>query len=355
MANKKISQLAGTLPREIVSGEYLFPAAAGNAGAGYETKKITAQEIAEFVFTGYGGVGFPATQLSGTKNVYLNNSNWINSTATQPPNYGFLMLRTSDGLLTTGSGIGTPVDGDNLGDHTATQSLNMQGNDITSADDINFQSSTSRISRYNTNNENLLVKAHSELTLQANKHVFISGDALSLASIPISGAIDASLGITFTGGNVEIDPANKLIVNEIDVVGGTATNDSGVLTIRGASRHDPYDINSLYTPDEDASVYWNESNIQFAQVDGSLTAPKYDFRTITHGQTLTMYVEHTAAANTQTVIPAFVSGSESAPSNVVLWGGTGGPPFLAANRTNVYTFAGYNGVIFASAITGYVY
>ena len=42
MANKKISQLAGTLPKEIVSGSYLFVSSAGNAGVGYETKKITA-------------------------------------------------------------------------------------------------------------------------------------------------------------------------------------------------------------------------------------------------------------------------------------------------------------------------
>ena len=42
MANKKISQLAGTVPTEIVSGSYLFASAVGNLGVGYETKKITA-------------------------------------------------------------------------------------------------------------------------------------------------------------------------------------------------------------------------------------------------------------------------------------------------------------------------
>ena len=216
MANKKISQLAGTVPNEIVSGSYLFASAAGNVGVGYETKKITAQQIAEYVFTGAEGTSvFQPPNFREQKTFTLTIVIGLIVPPRSPPNYGFLMLRTSDGLLTTGSGIGTPVDGDNLGDHTATQPLNMQGNDITSADDIRFENGGAYTRIYNgaksaSHPENLMMQAGNELTLKGNKHVLISGDALSLASIPISGAIDASLGITFTGGNIEVDPAHKL-------------------------------------------------------------------------------------------------------------------------------------------------
>ena len=60
-----------------------------------------------------------------------------------------------------------------------------------------------------------------------------------------------------------------------------------------------------------------------------------------------MYVDNNHNA---TVIPSFTSGS------TVKWGGpSGGPPHLVTLRTNVYTFVCYDGVIFASAITGYAY
>ena len=355
MANKKISQLAGTLPREIVSGDYLFPAAAGNAGAGYETKKITAQEIAEFVFTGYGGVGFPATQLSGTKDVYLNNSNWINSTATQPPNYGFLMLRTSDGLLTTGSGIGTPVDGDNLGDHTATQSLNMANNDIIGAEDIRFyQSAHSIIAKGVGSNDNLTVKAGNELTLMANKHVLISGDALSVATTPISG------DVTITGGNLEIDRAHKLIVNEITTYGTdtAAGGDPPVISISGAAAFESIDATDGLG-DED--IYWSASNIQYVVSDDG-NNPTYGFTNVRDGQTLTLYVQNTHAS---TVTPAFnLAGNATvnypAPTvSKIVWGtdevGATGVPPLVGKKTNVYTFVNIKTGVFASAVTGYVY
>ena len=351
MANKKISQLAGTLPREIVSGEYLFPAAAGNAGAGYETKKITAQEIAEFVFTGYGGVGFPATQLSGTKDVYLNNSNWINSTATQPPNYGFLMLRTSDGLLTTGSGIGTPVDGDNLGDHTATQSLNMANNDIIGAEDIRFyQSAHSIIAKGVGSSDNLTVKAGNELTLMAMKHVLISGDALSVATTPISG------DVTITGGNLEIDPGNKLIVNEITTYGtdNPAGSDPPFISISGAAAFESFDAT-----DVSEDIYWDESNIQYIVNDNGIN-PSYDFTNVRDGQTLTLYVQNT---HSTAVTPAFTLAGNATLNYLspivtkVCWGGEfdGSPPALAEKTTNVYTFVNIKTGIFASAVTGYVY
>ncbi len=344
MANKKISQLAGTLPREIVSGEYLFPAAAGNASAGYETKKITAQEIAEFVFTGYGGAGFPATQLSGTKNVYLNNSNYIDSTAAQPPSYGFLMLRTSDGLLTTGSGIGTPVDGDNLGDHTATEALNMNNNDIINADDIRFyQSSQSIIAKGVGNDENLVVKAGNELTLKGNTHVLISGLGLDLASIPISGAVTFSGDITVTGANLEIDPGNRLIANEITITKSPGFS-SGTLSIEGASYHLPNKA-----PDNGGDIFWDYSNIQYCVCDDEVDVD-YEFNGVVNGQTLTLYVKNPEGTE---MTPTFIH-TDQVP---VIWGAEYGntAPAIAANKTNLYTFVRINTGIFASAVTGYVY
>tara|TARA_R110002020_G_scaffold430235_1_gene639897 strand:+ start:2615 stop:3652 length:1038 start_codon:yes stop_codon:yes gene_type:complete len=345
MANKKISQLAGTVPNEIVSGSYLFASAAGNVGVGYETKKITAQQIAEYVFTGAeGNLGFPATQLSGTKDVYLNNSNWVNSTATQPPNYGFLMLRTSDGLLTTGSGIGTPVDGDNLGDHTATQALNMANNDINNVDDIRFyQSAHSIIAKGVGNNDNLHVKAGNELALEGTTHVRISGLGLDLATIPISG------NVTVTGGNLEIDPANKLIANEITITKDPGIS-SGVLSIEGASYH----ITNA-GPTNGGDIFWDYSNIQYCVCNNGSNAT-YDFNGVADGQTVTLYIQNPAAT---AMTPSFTH-TEAVP---VVWGSeirdgsaySNSPPILAPKKTNIYTFVRINTGIFASAVTGYVY
>ena len=337
MANKKISQLAGTVPNEIVSGSYLFASAAGNVGVGYETKKITAQQIAEYVFTGAeGNLGFPATQLSGTKDVYLNNSNWVNSTATQPPNYGFLMLRTSDGLLTTGSGIGTPVDGDNLGDHTATQALNMANNDINNVDDIRFyQSAHSIIAKGVGNDDNLTIKAGNELTIEGTTHVRISGLGLDLATIPISG------NVTVTGGNLEIDPGNKLIVNEIQATG--RVGDYASLNIKGAIHTLPNYVLDLGNP---RGLDWAVSNIAYSSMSSDTT---FNFVSVSDGQTLTMYVENSSSSDPRTA--TFASGS------AVVWGAeySNTAPAIAANKTNLYTFVRINTGIFASAVTGYVY
>jgi len=329
MANKKISQLAGTVPNEIVSGSYLFASAAGNVGIGYETKKITAQQIAEYAFTGAEGeLGFPATQLSGTKNIYFNNSNWVNSTSAQPPSFGYLMLRTTDGLLTTGSGIATPVDGDNLGDHTATEPLNMANNDINNVDDIRFyQSAHSIIAKGVGSNDNLTVKAGNELTLMAMKHVLISGDALSVATTPIS-------------GNLEIDPANKLIVNEIQATGAGGL-DKATLRIDGALSSVP---NSVL--DNNSNLNWSVSNIQYERINQNTTI---NFHNVTDGQTLTMYVENYHTTNPFTA--TFSSG------DAVVWGAEfdNSSPVIAQNKTNVYTFVRIHTGIFASAVTGYVH
>ena len=66
--------------------------------------------------------------------------------------------------------------------------------------------------------------------------------------------------LCITGGNVEIDPANKLIVNEITITKDPGFSIGGVLSIEGASYHDPNraDYNG-------GDVYWDYSNIQFCE------------------------------------------------------------------------------------------
>ena len=250
MANKKISQLAGTLPKEIVSGSYLFASAAGNAGAGYETKKITAQEIAEYVFTGDTGGGFPATQLSGTKNVYFNKSDW--NAAGVGENFPYLQVDLNDGgRLVTGSGIVVPEIGDNMGNCVATTTLNMQNKNITGVHSVNFYGMQNSLIQYNNNigyMGDIKVQAAQDLTLSGFRHVSISGQGLDLASTPISG------DVTITGGNLEIDRAHKLIVNEITTYGTdtAAGSDPPVIHISGAAAFKSIDatddiVNDIYS------------------------------------------------------------------------------------------------------------
>jgi hypothetical protein len=357
MANKKISQLAGTVPNEIVSGSYLFASAAGNVGVGYETKKITAQQIAEYVFTGSEGeLGFPASQLSGTKDVYFNKSAWTSASAvvTQNP---YLQVRQSDGLLVTGSGIANAVGGDNMGNCVATTQVNLQGNDLINTDDIRFENAPNSIiynrAKSPSDRDDLMIKAGNELTLEGTTHVRISGLGLDLASIPISGAIDASLGITFTGGNIEVDPAHKLIANEIIVTGG-GVGDSGALVIYGSSRHEPSKVqDSLSSTIE---VLWSESNIQYDTISAGLGNLTYQFTEVEDGQTLTMYVENISTTTPYTA--KFTSGTYGPDTaGSVVWGAeyNNTAPKIAENKANVYTFVRINTGIFASAVTGYVY
>jgi len=348
MANKKISQLAGTVPNEIVSGSYLFASAAGNVGVGYETKKITAQQIAEYVFTGAeGGLGFPATQLSGTKDVYFNKSAWTSASTvvTQNP---YLQVRQSDGLLVTGSGIANAVGGDNMGNCVATTQVNLQGNDLINTDDIRFENAPNSIiynrAKSPSDPDDLMIKAGAELTVQGTTYVRVSGLGLDLASIPISG------DVTITGGNLEIDPGNKLIVNEISGYRAAGDSDDALITIEGSSRHVPYNFSSAGT----VVINWQDSNIQYTS---SAIATNIDFTNVADGQTLTLYWENTNT-DTTSITPKFRSGEYGTDSaGAVRWGGdfSHTAPAVAPSKTNVYTFARMNTGIFASAVTGYVY
>lgn len=331
MANKKISQLSEA--GNVGAGDF-FPVATSAGGGSFSTKKCETETLANYVLSpipsAISQVGF-----TGNNELYVKKNNWTNASNQSVQSFPFLQVRASDGLLVTGSGVA--FDSTSVPwDYNAASSIDMQGNDINDLDDISFQSSNSTIARQ-TNVQDLLIKAGRDLTLSGVRHVSVSGQALDLASTPISG------NVTVTGGNLEVDPGNKLIVNEIKVAKGTATNDSGNLVIEGASRHEPYNIDGFGT------VYWHESNVQYDTVNTA--SPQFDFEGAGNGQTLTMYIENTSSSVVST--PTFISGFTN--PNPILWGGTGGPPHIEPNRTNVYTFICINTGIFASAITGYVY
>ena len=332
MANKKISQLTSATSVEAAD---LFPIAE-SAGGSYTTKKCTPANLAEFSLN-----PIAATQVSGLdKNVYLNNSSWNEAsvTVTQNP---YLQVRQTDGLLVTGSGIGNAVGGDNMGNCVVTTTLNIQGNPVTGAKDIGFGNvgaGRSYIDSTISYGTDLKVFGWQDLTLSGNRHVNISGQAIDVASTPFSG------NVTITGGNLEIDPGNKLIVNEISGkrAGGS---DDALLSIEGSSRHVPY----AFSP-AGSTVNWQDSNIQYA---GSTSAGNVDFTNVADGQTLTLYWENTRTDSTN-ITPNFRSGVAV---NAVRWAGefSNTAPTVAPSKTNVYTFVRINTGIFASAVTGYVY
>jgi len=341
MANKKISQL--TEVGNVGAGD-LF-AVSVPAGGPYITKSCEPKAIATYALNPVPSA-IPTIGFTGTQNVFFDKSNWIDTTAAagDAGTHAYIMVNKGNGQLTTGSGIANPVGGDNMGNCTATTDLNLQNNDVINTNEIYFGGGNTVSTRieYNLPNpatKNLKIQAEDDLTLSGVRHVNISGQALDLVNTPISG------DVTITGGDLEIDPGNKLIVNEIKVARGTTNQDSGSLVIEGASRHEPYNMEypGVWV------VYWNESNIQYDTV--STAVAQYDFFNAGNGQTLTMYLKNTH--NSVVSTPTFVSGSTT--PNPILWGGTGGPPQLEPNRTNVYTFVCVNTGIFASAITGYEY
>jgi|GEM_PF-3517351 hypothetical protein len=335
MANKKISQLVGMGAGETVSGFYLLPVGAGPNGGPYVTKKITTKELADFIFTGDNStyVGFPATTLSGVnKEIYFNNddANWntASNVVTQNP---YLQVRASDGLLVTGSGIGAAVGGDNMGNCVATTTLNMQNNSITNVASLFFNTTASTV--LDEDGQNLVMQAARDMTVSGIRHVHISGQALSLASTPISGDVNISRGLNFQGGDVSITNNST----------GTLTVDNIVLN--KTSKHEVYSVGA-----SDTEIDWSESNIQKSS-DGSTI--NYYFTNAAQGQTLTMYIDNSSTS--QSIIPTFASGAADQNPNSVLWGGTGGPPHIDTHRTNVYTFICIETGIFASAVTGYEY
>tara|TARA_R110000765_G_scaffold181927_2_gene287916 strand:- start:379 stop:1335 length:957 start_codon:yes stop_codon:yes gene_type:complete len=318
MANKKISQL--TEVGNVGAGD-LF-AVSVPAGGPYITKSCEPKAIATYALNPVPS-DIPTIGFTGTQNVFFDKSNWIDTS--DAGTHAFVMVNKDNGQLTTGSGIGVVANGDNMGDCKATQNVNMQNNSIINIASLFFNQTASTV--LDEDGTNLVVQAAQDLTVSGIRHVSISGQALDLASTPISGDMNISRGLNLQGGDVSITNNST----------GTLTVDN--IVIDKTSRHLPYNT--------DVSVDWEDSNIQYDTVDPANL--NYTFSNVRDGQTVTMYIENTNVTTTYT--PAFASGTP----NTVLWGGTGGPPHVAPNRTNVYTFAAIHTGIFASAITGYEY
>jgi hypothetical protein len=345
MANKKITQLDTVDSAIGIGSESMFPVASGSPTDTYLTSKVASVDIAKYVLNPMpvgGSTDLSSIGFTGSSNIKFKKTNWENASTDVAVN-PYLQVRLDDGQLITGSGVAVPAAlGDNMGNCTATTDLDLANYDVINTDDIYFgggDTVSTRIEYEAPGVKDLKVQAERDLTLSGIRHVKISGQALDLVNTPISG------DVTFTGGNVTVDPSKVLFVNEINSYIGTSADDKAVLSISGAARFftNEADVGGLGEVDID----WKDSNIQYDAVDPSNL--NYVFSNVRDGQTVTMYIENTNPTTTYT--PAFTSGTP----NTVLWGGTGGPPHVAPHRTNVYTFAAIHTGIFASAITGYEY
>jgi hypothetical protein len=318
MANKKISQLVGIGTGSTVSGTFLLPVGAGSSTGPYTTNKITTSELASYIFTGdSGGGGFPATNLSGQKDVYFNNPNWQDTTsAADGTNYAYLMVKAANGLLTTGSGIARPVGGDNLGNHTATTTLNMQdenignvGAEIGFEDGGNIGSTVGGIS----------IVHGTKLSLTAPEV-----ELTALTEIDINGSVNArsaNFEGTITGDALEIDGPASMKVNPLS----TANIDCDV-----ASFH--------YRTVSSAVLPFNLTNV-------------------TPGQTVTVAVKNSNAVS-NFITTSFQSGNGSNKvqwdeANFSLYQNTSGCPGITGSRSNVYTFISLGDQLFGSAVTGF--
>ena len=324
MANKKISQL--TTASNITDGDF-FPVA-GNLGGGYITEKVDATGVAEYTLN-----PISATQVSGlNKNFFINNNDSTWDTAGSDVELNpYLQVRQTDGQLVTGSGISVPSVGDNMGNCTATQTLNMQTNwlsgsnfNITGLNNIHFNSSNGLKAPKIDNGDDpgtvydLLVQAGQDLTLSGLRYVKIKGNGLDLVDTPISG------NVTFNNGNLTVAAGGSLTVDDI--------------TVRRRSATTPHN-NTTNT-----QVNWSLSNIQYMTAASS--PHTFAFAGIpAEGETLTMYVENTLGSDITVNFP-----------NEVEWGGEYGnaSPNLVNGKTTLYTFVKINTKIFASAVTGYV-
>jgi len=319
MANKKISQLTDVGDVQV---DDLFPLAENVGGGSFVTKSCTSQKLAEYVLN-----PVSATQVSGlNKSVFINNSFEDSSSAVSQNTHAYLMVRKSaisagknDGLLTTGSGVYTASAGDNLGNHTATEDLDMAQYDIDKVEQINFGSSVSTtmidFDRPSPADKILKVQAGSDLVLSGLDYVRISGQALDVSETPISG------NVTFNNGNLDSD--GMLTIDEI--------------TLRKRSITTPYNNGSS------TAVDWSNSSIQYMNANNA--THNFTFSEMGEGQTLTMRVKNTLGSDITVTFPA-----------EVVWGGEYGnvSPGLVDGKTNLYTFAKISTTIFASAVTGYV-
>ena len=357
MANKKISQLNRIDGAIGITSEDLFPVASGGGGS-FQTASVTSNDVAAYCLSPM-PVGFIGQPVGFTGNVDFNikqssaaqinfdKDNWESANTNVEAN-PYLQVRLSDGQLITGSGVAVPAAlGDDMGDCVATDDITMQGNDITGLGNIGFGNvntvpglGRSIIAPLAGDGISLKLLGYQDLILSGNRHVSIRGQGLDLANTPISG------NVTITGGDLEIDPGNKLIVNQISGYG--IGGDNALLTMEGASTHVPFSNGSV-------EVDWSNSNIQY-KTHSAGTDINYDFTHVADGQTLTLYYQNTHTSDP--VLPTFRSGTYGTDNaGAVRWGAeySNTAPTVAVTKTNLYTFVRINTGIFASAVTGYVY
>ena len=349
MANKKISQL--TEVGNVGVGD-LF-AVAVPAGGPYITKSCEPKAIATYALNPVPS-DIPTIGFTGTQNVFFDKSNWIDTS--DAGTHAFVMVNKDNGQLTTGSGIGVVANGDNMGNCVATTDINMQGFDITGLDDVEFKNNeshpTSFISNVYTAGK-LRVQAGNDLWLSGKRHISISGQALSLedgdTQTPISG------NVTITGGDLEIDPGNKLTTNQIQV-DGTASDYGSIEMSVGAIKPYSQALGAL------TNVNWAGANISHIDRTDDTTIKFYNVK---DGQTYTMYMKNTDTNNPTSGNFLYTMGtSVSDATTGVHWGevydGTQqgyvrAAPTIAKEKTNIYTFVCIETGVFASAVTGYAY
>jgi len=317
MANKKISQLVGIGTGSTVSGTFLLPVGAGSSTGPYTTNKITTSELASYIFTGdSGGGGFPATNLSGQKDVYFNNPNWQDTTsAADGTNYAYLMVKAANGLLTTGSGIARPVGGDNLGNHTATTTLNMQDENIGNVGaEINFQ------------------------------------DGGNIGSTAGGIAVTHSTKLSLTAAEVELNATTEIDIN--GSVNARSANFEGTITGDALEIDGPASmkVNSLSNSNIDCDV----ANFHYRTVSSAILP--FNLINVTPGQTITVAVKNSNAATTS-IQTSFQSGDGSNKvqwdeANFSLYNHKSGCPGITGSRSNVYTFISLGDQLFGSAVTG---
>jgi len=346
MANKKISQLTSMGTVGIGSEDY-FPTAENLGGGNYATVKSSALQVSEYVLN-----PVPATQISGeNKSIYFdNNDNWVDASNQSVESYPFLQVRKSDGLLVTGSGIAfdtTAVPWN----YKAAQDIQMQGQNITGAGNIGFGNNNSingldrsRIYNSDGNGTDLQLLGYQDLTLSGNRNILLKAQGIDASLTPFVGEV------RITGGDLVVDPDNRLVVNEIVGIVGETAADEAAVSINGALRNVPTATAQLQ------EVNWPDSNVQYRSTS-TAGAINVDFTEPADGQTLTMYWRNTNSNTAADVTFRWGVGTD----NKVRFGADDGPgvnvaaPKVAAQKTNVFTFVRIGDRIFGSAITGYVY
>ena len=360
MANKKITQLDTVDSAIGIGSESMFPVASGSPTDTYLTSKVSSVDVAKYVLNPMpvgGSTDLSSIGFTGSSEIKFDKNNWVNASTNVEVN-PYLQVRLSDGQLITGSGVAVPAAlGDNMGDCVATTHIDMQGNDISGLDDIAFKDDGSHPASFISNvftAGKLKVQAGQDLVLSGNGYVGISGQALDLASTPISG------NVTITGGDLEIDPENKLTTNRIIVSGVEfpypVADDYGSLEMSKAAIIGYTDSN----PENvwQGNIYWNKGNLRHTSALSNTTITSFRFYNVKDGQTYTMYVRNDEPGGyTEQDITFKYSMHNVDATTGVFWGAEfeGTQPTLVANKTNIYTFVCIGTGVFASAVTGYDY